>query len=62
MFAVVSIHQIYVESSFTGLFGAINNVLIASILFLVARIVDWVIQEHSFRKRLQPRPTLRPSP
>jgi hypothetical protein len=43
MFAVVSLHQVYAESSFSGLFGAFNVPVLAGILLLGAIAVEWVL-------------------
>jgi len=49
MFAIVSIHQTYIESSFSGLFGAFNVLILASILYITTRGVDWVMKTRAAR-------------
>lgn len=50
MFAIVSIHQTYIESSFSGLFGAFNMVVLAAVLYLAARAIDWISQTRAARR------------
>ncbi len=57
MFAIVSIHQTYVESSFSGLFGAVNLVILACILFLATVAIDWISQKHRERQSTVPPPS-----
>jgi hypothetical protein len=45
MFAVVSLHQIYVESSFSGLFGAFNVLALAVIVLVASRLIRWGLVE-----------------
>jgi hypothetical protein len=51
MFAIVSIHQTYIESSFSGLFGAFNVLILASVLYITTRGVDWVVETRATRAR-----------
>jgi hypothetical protein len=42
MFCVVSLHQTYAESSFSGLFGAFNTPILATMVLIAAFIIDWL--------------------
>lgn len=51
MFAIVSLHQTYVESSFSGLFGAFNILILATMVLLASRAIEWARRE--IRSRFQ---------
>jgi hypothetical protein len=62
MFAIVSIHQTYIESSFSGLFGAFNMVVLATVLYFATRLVDWVSESRAARKLREQEDRLRAKP
>jgi hypothetical protein len=45
MFALVSLHQAYIESSFSGLFGAFNVFILAGILTVLSIILAWLFDQ-----------------
>jgi hypothetical protein len=45
MFAVVSLHQAYAESSFSGLFGAFEMPILASLILMSASLLKWIQQK-----------------